>query len=219
LKQCTKCQQTKEYTEFGKRSRKGDGYNSWCKECARVAVKQARVKNEARTQIDIPEYKICGICGEIKPHTQYSKSKREKDGLNYMCSDCVSAKAQAYKLSGKKKESDKKYRTSDKGKATCSYNYKRRNSRQRDKSVFMITRDQWDTMVASCNGVCPYCNNPTDNFTLDHLTPISKGGKHVPENIIPCCHSCNASKQHRDVFEWLEYKGYAKVNYANDNAT
>jgi 5-methylcytosine-specific restriction endonuclease McrA len=131
----------------------------------------------------------------------------------------MSAKVQAYEVSGKKKETDARYRASVKGKATRKYNSKKRKAVKRDKGVFMLTQAQWDTMVASCNGVCPYCNTPTDSFTLDHLTPISKGGKHVPENIIPCCYSCNSSKHNRDVFEWLEYKGYAKVNYASDNIT
>lgn len=37
---------------------------------------------------------------------------------------------------------------------------------------------------------------------MDHIVPISKGGKTTTDNIIPACSSCNSSKQAEDVVEW-----------------
>ncbi len=44
--------------------------------------------------------------------------------------------------------------------------------------------------------------------TIDHITPISKGGQTHMKNLVPCCHSCNASKNDTNIKEWLKYKKF-----------
>ena len=34
-------------------------------------------------------------------------------------------------------------------------------------------------------------------LTMDHITPISKGGAHTASNIVPACQSCNSKKNNR----------------------
>lgn len=49
-------------------------------------------------------------------------------------------------------------------------------------------------------GTCFYygCTITHDEFTADHLIPISKGGrKHAIANQVPCCSPCNAKKGNR----------------------
>lgn len=43
---------------------------------------------------------------------------------------------------------------------------------------------------------CQYCNTPytKSNLTLDHVIPISKGGKTEWNNIVSACNPCNANK-------------------------
>jgi len=43
---------------------------------------------------------------------------------------------------------------------------------------------------------CLYCNRSIDknNCTLDHVLPISKGGKTTFENTVTSCNRCNAAK-------------------------
>lgn len=53
---------------------------------------------------------------------------------------------------------------------------------------------------AKTGGFCWYCKhatNPYDDFEVDHVFPVSKGGANRIDNLVPCCKSCNASKRDR----------------------
>ena len=45
-------------------------------------------------------------------------------------------------------------------------------------------------------GKCQYCSKQLNkqNFTLDHIIPVSQGGKKVWQNIVTCCIACNQKK-------------------------
>lgn len=46
----------------------------------------------------------------------------------------------------------------------------------------------------AANGhACFYCKRKV-KLEMDHLQAITKGGRHVPENVVPACRHCNASK-------------------------
>lgn len=50
------------------------------------------------------------------------------------------------------------------------------------------------------NKKCPYCDtllfqgHIRNKIHIDHYIPISKGGQHVPWNILPVCQKCNSKK-------------------------
>lgn len=53
-------------------------------------------------------------------------------------------------------------------------------------------------------GNCWYCKKPTtpyDDFQVDHVIPVSKGGANRIDNLVPCCKSCNSTKRASTVFE------------------
>lgn len=45
---------------------------------------------------------------------------------------------------------------------------------------------------------------PPDLATLDHVHPVSLGGSHTWDNVVLACWSCNCSKKHSPLVEWLE---------------
>jgi hypothetical protein len=49
---------------------------------------------------------------------------------------------------------------------------------------------------------CIYCS-ATEDLTLDHVIPYSKGGSDEPDNLATCCRSCNSRKHARTPQEWL----------------
>lgn len=53
---------------------------------------------------------------------------------------------------------------------------------------------------------CHYCG-AEHSLTTDHIIARANGGTDAPSNLIPACHSCNASKgtkSYEDFCEWLE---------------
>lgn len=53
------------------------------------------------------------------------------------------------------------------------------------------------------NFTCQYCGKtpPHDELTIDHVTPRSKGGKSVWENVVLACYGCNLHKSNMTVEE------------------
>ena len=56
-------------------------------------------------------------------------------------------------------------------------------------------------------GICYYCHREVgrENLTMDHLVPLSRGGKSTQGNIVPACKSCNNKKKYLLPLEWEEY--------------
>lgn len=52
---------------------------------------------------------------------------------------------------------------------------------------------------------CTYCGRPHEH--TDHFVPLSKGGAHTVENLVPSCAECNLSKKDRDPLSFLDGRG------------
>ena len=51
---------------------------------------------------------------------------------------------------------------------------------------------------------CNYCGNYFEGqMHIDHVVPIAKGGKHLIENLVSACKSCNLSKADKMLDEWM----------------
>jgi len=49
------------------------------------------------------------------------------------------------------------------------------------------------------HGICAICGKPVDinDFTIDHIVPISRGGSNNPDNLQIACEDCNKLKSNR----------------------
>ncbi len=113
MKQCTKCKQRKDKSEFSKNRKNKDGLRYWCKKCEREykrkyyrrnrgPVKKRFVYEESHRTIDGVKQKRCTKCKKWKDEIQFSKDSNKKDGLGYDCKDCVRAyMRERYKKEGK----------------------------------------------------------------------------------------------------------------------
>jgi len=86
-----------------------------------------------------------------------------------------------------------RYEKTPEGKAIrAAFNAKRRafsKSIQND-----LTNQQWITILEAHNFKCRYCGSSNLKLTIDHVIPVSKGGKHTSNNVVPACQPCNSHK-------------------------
>lgn len=52
---------------------------------------------------------------------------------------------------------------------------------------------------------CFFCGS-TENQSIDHIIPLSKGGSHSIGNVMTLCLSCNTSKRDKLFIEWKLWK-------------
>lgn len=60
-----------------------------------------------------------------------------------------------------------------------------------------FSKDVKEDILRKSDGVCAHCGCPVaigDNFTVEHVVPISKGGTNDLVNIVALCHTCNTTK-------------------------
>ncbi len=73
--------------------------------------------------------------------------------------------------------------------------------RERAKAREFRNGSWWKQQVG--RGFCYHCENkfsPAD-LTMDHLIPLSRGGKSTKKNIVVSCKQCNSLKKNRTVAE------------------
>ena len=81
--------------------------------------------------------------------------------------------------------------------------------RAREANVFSGPKPTIEELLAMQNGKCAYCRTTSpEQWHMDHVIPISKGGPDTADNVVAACASCNTSKQNQDVDKWMRIKGY-----------
>lgn len=61
---------------------------------------------------------------------------------------------------------------------------------------------EWERLKRRWNYSCAYCGASDVRLEMDHVVPISRGGRHAIANILPACVSCNRSKFNHFLSEW-----------------
>lgn len=70
----------------------------------------------------------------------------------------------------------------------------------RDRVRLILTKRYSERSALQClahaNGFCPFCSVKidTENYSFDHVRPLSQGGVDHPVNLLLCCRTCNRMK-------------------------
>lgn len=67
--------------------------------------------------------------------------------------------------------------------------------------IFEVTARDWSRLKARYGNRCAYCAADR-HLTMDHIIPVSRGGRHSIGNLIPACGRCNSAKRTRTIMEW-----------------
>jgi 5-methylcytosine-specific restriction enzyme A len=71
----------------------------------------------------------------------------------------------------------------------------KRLKKEREKAQKLKKTQWWLALVQK--GVCHYCQKkfPPKELTMDHVTPLARGGTSTEGNIVPACRDCNRDKK------------------------
>jgi 5-methylcytosine-specific restriction enzyme A len=73
--------------------------------------------------------------------------------------------------------------------------------KERAKAREMKASQWWRNRLGE--GVCYYCGQKfvKDGLTMDHLIPLSRGGRTTKKNVVVACKGCNSHKKNLTVAE------------------
>lgn len=66
-----------------------------------------------------------------------------------------------------------------------------------------VSAGDWNERLVEFSGRCGYCLNETSTLQMDHMDPMSKGGAHDIENVVPACARCNVKKRDTSALEFI----------------
>ena len=77
--------------------------------------------------------------------------------------------------------------------------------REKEKARHLRQTAWWMKKIQQ--GVCYYCRRKVgrESLTMDHVIPLSRGGKSKKGNLVPACKECNNKKKYLIPVEWEEY--------------
>lgn len=77
--------------------------------------------------------------------------------------------------------------------------------RERAKARELRKSRWWQRKTAA--GICFYCGKKIvfKEITMDHLVPLTRGGRSTKDNLVPSCKECNNKKKNMLPLEWQSY--------------
>jgi len=188
-KRCCTCNLIKQLQDFSKNKSFIDGHTIRCKQC----VKEYSQKNKEHiSQLRKQQYlKNKNKCRESckKSHSLHREERLQKQKIYY----------QNNKEYFKNK--NKKYRKDNK-----DYILLKNNKRKKLINAENISQIEIINLLDSNNNQCFYCKifvKRGINLHLDHKVPLSRGGNHCIDNLVPSCASCNLRKGTKTSEEFL----------------
>jgi len=112
------------------------------------------------------------------------------------------------------KKAAKKFRKTPKGKMV---NKNRKMKRRQLEGEGKITLGQWEELCKKHDFICHLCGKKIGGYrgnlglefpSMDHIIPLSKGGKHDISNVAPAHTKCNILRRDKSVEEFKKEHGY-----------
>lgn len=90
--------------------------------------------------------------------------------------------------------------------ATYEYIVSEQQIKKEKEKAKRLRKTQW-WLARVGKGICHYCGRKVgrENLTMDHIVPLTRGGKTRKGNVVPACKECNNKKKNMLPIEWKEY--------------
>lgn len=182
-KKCTECGKIKSINDFYNKSRSNDGKRHLCKDCDRKRNKkyyaenrESEIERAVKWNKEHPDVSKKAIDNWHKAHPEKSKEANRKSCAKYP---------------EKQREKTRRYRAQHPEKNSVNAENRRVRKQNNGGSV---SAKEWRDLLDKYNHTCLCCKRTGIRLTMDHVVPLSRGGKHSIDNIQPLCGSCNSAK-------------------------
>lgn len=88
---------------------------------------------------------------------------------------------------------------------------RRRKLKQKKQTVCRISVIQLRGRFSRFDNCCAYCGSTVD-IQIEHVVPISMGGLHHINNVLPACRACNYSKAAQPLEQWYRSQPFFDPN-------
>jgi len=227
MKTCSKCDTEKPLEDFTKNKRRPDGRATWCKPCTNAYARRyyerdiERSRTRKRAYVDANREALNVKSAERSRQWRHDNPERARQRAaeksqkfreanpgyhrEWYQANAETERArvrvsmQQWRQANPDKERERKRRYRIK-------NAEAVNKREREKTYARRAQQPYSPELAQLMAQlvqqpCAYCG-ATESITIDHVVPLSKGGKHEASNLAPACFPCNSSKCDRLLSEW-----------------
>lgn len=216
-RECRGCKEVKPLTDFREVARYKNGRYTLCRPCDRAYAR----KRAAQPDVAAKSAERLKAWREANPDKVRKQTAKARAGM----SDEQRAKKAAYmrgywKRTDKKPEYDRRYREAHRAELFAHYrenieqsrnHVRRRRAKKYANGLFTILPKELRRLYAS---PCIACGSDGP-IHMDHIIPISRGGRHSIGNVQPLCESCNQRKQAKLMVEWKYKTRKIDILYTN----
>jgi 5-methylcytosine-specific restriction endonuclease McrA len=217
-KDCSKCGRNLPLSKFNRTKHTKLGRTSHCKDCKRAyrAANKEKIATQKRAWYDanadhVREHNRVWREENAERISEKHKQYREDNA------EAVRERRQAYRESNREQLNARKRSPEAREKARARYAHRYENDpefrarllakeQRRRGAPGTLTGDQIQKIVAQD---CFWCGTDcSEKYDLDHIVPLSKGGRNSRCNLAVSCPTCNRSKGAKDLSEWLREIGW-----------
>jgi 5-methylcytosine-specific restriction endonuclease McrA len=194
-KRCATCKIETPLELMGKNRSSKDGYNIYCKLCIRKASQKYRDSDIGRNRKSQARYRL------------KNKEKINQRSLNRY----YAQKERFLKLQSERRianyeailetERASRARNADKNRQKKHELQKRRSLIIKESGCLILKKE----IKALYSNPCYNCGT-TKNQSIDHIIPLTRGGRNSIGNLMTLCNRCNSSKGAKTLMEWRVYR-------------
>lgn len=188
---CPKCGTTDRYKD-GK-----------CKACGRLRVKNYTEKNKDRVRAYYKEWSRINA-EKIKANDRIRSAKYRSENREKRLETC-----RAYARANPEKVAASKRNWKKNNPEIVRQQHATRRALKESAPVGSMPRGTVKRILGLQKMKCACCHTSLhDGYHVDHIQPLSRGGKHEANNLQALCAPCNLSKHAKDPIDFMQSKGF-----------
>lgn len=190
-KTCSKCKNSKQFSEFKKDTRNKDGLQSACTSCHKDYQRKRREQIRSGVGVKQVVEKRCNRCKEVKPSNLFYKDSACADNLSTLCKVCRNDSMQAWRENNRDK-----YNKNMRDFRANNQDWAKDNDLRR---CYGIGLEEYKAMLSAQGGVCAKCSKPQQGIrplVVDHDPSTNKETGIRVRALL--CYKCNRDQHVMD---------------------